>query len=317
MPLSHWNLQFRDHNSQRKYPLADFATGNDVTGSFELPDDFLVGLDLPIHAAMDMNPGGFFIRELGVFPTGFSITVSYDSVDGVVDVATASIPRTNHTRYKTYNLGGLEPYDDISGKVLIGRLDSIDAQPAGLWTFDIDGAPLEPDCIRPWLRGVTAIILRNGAEESEPITGDLVLEAGTNVQLVPILVEGENPRIRVDAIEGEGLTQDCLCVGDAAETPCIQKINGIPPTDDGNFNLIGDTCFEFVQTDNGLQLVDKCCAPCCDCTDLEAITRDLDRFNTERATFKLFVEQLLASVTQMSETVLGARLGDRGCNAGE
>ena len=37
MPLSQWNLEWLDHNSQRNYPLAEDATGFDETSSFQLP----------------------------------------------------------------------------------------------------------------------------------------------------------------------------------------------------------------------------------------------------------------------------------------
>ena len=46
MPLSQWNLEFLNHNAQRSYPLTADATKQDLTGSFVIPDDFLVGLDL-------------------------------------------------------------------------------------------------------------------------------------------------------------------------------------------------------------------------------------------------------------------------------
>lgn len=312
MPAKNWNLEFRDHNSQRNYPLADFATRKDQSQSFELPMDFIVGLDLPIHSAMGMEPGGFFIRMIGVFPTGYSMIVAYDGLDGIVDVATAAIPRAGHTEFKSYALGGIEPFDDTVGKVLIGRLESIDLQPSGVWLFNPEDTPIEPDCIRPNLRGIQSIVLVNGTEESDPISEDIEFEPGTNLQIVPYYSEGRSV-LRFNAISGEGTVQECVCEGDAAQTPCIKSINDILPTVDGRFNLLGDSCLEWQAVANGLQLTDKCCQPCCSCEELEAITRDLERFNTERATFKSFVAELQVSVTQMSMTVLGARLGDRSC----
>ena len=77
MPLSTWNLEWLNHNSQRNYPLADDASGYDSTGTFQIPDDFLVQLDIPIHSAMDMDPAKFFIRQIVAASTGYSIIVSY------------------------------------------------------------------------------------------------------------------------------------------------------------------------------------------------------------------------------------------------
>ena len=42
MPLSTWNLEWLNHNSQRNYPIADDATGYDETGTFKIPEDFIV-----------------------------------------------------------------------------------------------------------------------------------------------------------------------------------------------------------------------------------------------------------------------------------
>jgi len=70
MPLSQWNLEFLNHNAQRSYPLTADATKIDTTGSFTIPDDFLVGLDIPVSTAMNMESGQFFIRQLGLFASG-------------------------------------------------------------------------------------------------------------------------------------------------------------------------------------------------------------------------------------------------------
>lgn len=313
MPLGQWNLEFLAHNAQRHYPLTDEATGTDQTGSFTIPEDFLVELDLPIHAAIDALPGAFFIRLLGAFPTGYSITVAYETDIGYVDVATALIPRVNFSRNTTFALGGIEPFDDTMGKVVIGRLDGIDEKPSGLWEFLPDATRIEPDCIRPIIRGIQALIVVNGTQRSPPITGDVEIQAGDNMQIVPILVEGEDPIIRFNAIEGEGLVKTCVCEGEEAESPCIREINGVAPTADGKLNIIGDKCLTVTASANSLRIEDKCCQPCCGCPELEAITRDLERFNTERVTYEAMISDLEASGNAMNLTVLGARLGDRGC----
>jgi hypothetical protein len=313
MPLSQWNVEWLNHNSQRNYPLADEATALDKTGSFEIPEDFLVELDLPIHAAMDMEPGRFFIRTLGVFPTGFSLTLAYNGTDAITDVATVLIPRASHTRNTTYALGGVAPFDDTVGKVVIGKLDTIDKQPAGVWEFDLAATRLEPDVIRPIIRGVQALMVVNGSERSERLQGDIEIVPGENMQITPVVVEGEDPKLIFSAISGEGTIEECVCEGEEAELPPIKRINGVAPTPSGEMSLIGDDCIEVVQTENGLKLIDNCCAPCCGCEELEAITRDLERFNQQRVTLERFVDLLQVSVNEFALTVLGARLGDRGC----
>jgi|TARA_R110000824_G_scaffold82768_4_gene207399 hypothetical protein len=313
MPLSQWNLEWLDHNSQRNYPLAEDATGFDSTSSFQLPEDFIVEMDLPIHSAMDMNPAKFFIRQIVAAGTGYSIIVAYSGSEGVQDVASANIPKSSHTRWTAYALGGIEPFDDTVGKVTINKLSSIDDQPAGLWEFDYTGSRIEPDTVRPIIRGVQSLKVQSGTTSSQRFYGDIELVAGNNIQLTPVVVSSGVSKIIISALSDESLSEPCVCEGDAAVIPCIKTINGIPPTTAGEFNFIGDDCIEFTGDTNALRASDACCAPCCGCTELEAITLDLERFNQQRVNLEFFVNELQSSVTEMNMVVLGARLGDKGC----
>lgn len=313
MPLSNWNLEFLNHNSQRSYPLAADATKTDLTNSFVIPDDFLVGLDLPVSPAMDMITGNFFIRQLGLYASGIQLILAYDSGAGLIDVASTLIPSYQFTRNKVFTLGGIEPFDDIIGKVVVGRLDTIQLQPSGLFSFDLAATRIEPQAIRPMIRGISSLRIANAnGVLGEKLYGDIELVAGRNIQLTTINTASET-KIVISAISGEGTIADCSCTGEASNAPCIKTINGIAPAPDGNFNLVGDDCLTFSSVSNGLKLTDSCCAPCCGCSELEAITLDLERFNAQRGALEQFVNQLLAENTAFSTTVLGARLGDKRC----
>ena len=312
MPAT-WNIEFLAHNKVRRFPLAAEATAVDTTGTFTLPDSFLAGLDLPIHTAMDTEPGQFFLRSLGLHPTGFVFIFAYQGTNGVVDVATAMVPRGSFAPFKSFPLGGLSPFDDTQGTVALGSLDDIDRQPPGIWYFDLAGARIEPFCTRPSLRGVTGLVVTNGTEQSTRITGDVELIAGTNIQLTLAQVEGQDPQIIISAISGEGTLQNCICQGEENLAPCIRRVNGVSGTSAGDFYLLGDNCFQFTEITNGLKLTDKCCQPCCSCPELEAITSDLSLLKSERDTFTVFMQQLTTQVNQMELTVLGARLNDQGC----
>lgn len=313
MPLSQWNLEFLNHNAQRSYPLTADATKQDVTGSFTIPDDFLVGLDLPVSPAMDMETGRFFIRQLGLFASGVQLILAYDTGAEIYDVASALIPASGDLRNKVFALGGIDPYDDILGKVVVGRIDTIQLQPSGLFTFDLAGSRIEPQAVRPMIKGISSMRIANAAGTvSERLYGDIELVAGNNIQLSTVANNTET-KIIISALSGEGTIEQCVCEGDAAEIPCIKTINGIRPTPDGNFNFIGDDCLNFASIANGLKLTDSCCQPCCGCDELESITRDLERFAGQRAALELFVNQLAAETATFDTTVLGARLGDRRC----
>lgn len=314
MPLSQWNLEFLNHNAQRSYPLTAEATKQDVSGSFTIPDDFLVGLDLPVSTAMDMSSGRFFIRQLGLFASGVQLVIAYETDTAYMDVASALIPTTGTiVRNKVFALGGIEPFDDIVGKVVIGRIDTLQTQPNGLFNFTLDGSRIEPQTIRPMIKSITSLRVANaGGATSDRLYGDIELVAGSNIQLTTASVDG-GAKIVISALSGAGTVQSCVCAGEAAAIPCIKTINGIAPTADGNFNFVGDNCLDFQTTANGLKMTNSCSQPCCGCAELEAITRNLELFAAQRSTLEAFVNQLAATTATFDSTVLGARLGDRRC----
>ena len=47
-------------------------------------------------------------------------------------------------------------------------------------------------------------------------------------------------------------------------------------------------CLEFGLGDNAITVKDNCCAPCCGCTELEAITKDLERFLQQQVNLEVF-----------------------------
>lgn len=311
MPLGMWNLQWLNQNSQRSYPLTTWATKKDLSDTIAIPDDFIVAFYFPVHAGLDVEPEKFFLSSLGIYPTGFSIGISYD--DGTLApplAAVVSIAISTHTENRSYAVAGVDDYDDCVGSVVIGRLDSINALPPGQYQFDRDGGQIEVDCIRPMIRGVSSIVCVNGLDRSPRLYGDIELVAGDNMRITAS--DGETPSIRFDAILGEGLTETCVC-DDETTGPCIRFINGIPPLPDGNFRVIGDNCLQLTAIENGVQMTDSCSKPCCGCTELDALVRQIDRFADGVLTFQNFVSNLGAEVTQMSQVVLGSRLGDQGC----
>lgn len=309
--LGNWNVEYQNLNSQRRYPLTASSTAKDQSGLFEIPNSFILGLDLAVPTGIDVFSGKFFIKHIGAYATGYSIVVGYESDDGPVNAATALIARQTHARGQVYALGGMGDFSDAVGKVLIGPLDDIDLQPPGFFTFDFENARLEPDAIRPQIRGVTSITLVNGAQRSVPLYGDIEIQAGANVQLVPIIVMDQDPIIRINAIEGEGLIEACACEG--TPTDPIRNISGIQPTPDGRFSLIAGECIELQPIANGLRIVDTCSKPCCSCPELEAVTRDLERLKSESEAVARFVDNLLAVNQNFNTTILGATLRDRAC----
>jgi hypothetical protein len=305
------NLEWLDHNSQRNYPLENQVTGVDTTASFTLPEDLIVGLQFAIDFALNVDPAKFFIKTVANLGAGVQITLGYDADGGAVDVATALVSRSAHTKYRSYVLLGLGDYENSRGQIQIGTLDSLDGQPSGEFSFDADATRLEPDAIRPSVSGVASLQVQNGAELSAKLTGHVRLVAGRNTRLRVVQSVGNPSQIIFDAIEGAGLTEDCVCTDELSDP--IRTIQGVPADGSGNFQFVGDECLEFSAINNGLRADDVCSEPCCGCTELAAITQALEAFGSRATTLENFLVSLEARVTQMDQVVLGSRLGDRGC----
>lgn len=315
MPVGVWNLEWLNHNAQRRYPLADDAEARDETGAFRLPDNFIVGLDLPIHAGLNVGPAGFYVQSVSAYAGGYGIVVAYQPADlsDPITVATALIPRQGFVRNQVFALGGVGDYADTVGKIVIGRLDDVDEQPPGFWEFTLATARLDPDAVRPIIRGVASVTCVNGDQRSVPLYGDIELVAGNNMQIIPIVQTGQDSIIRFNAISGEGTIEECVCEGDAALSTPITRINGVAPTNGGSMTVVGNDCIQIEAIPNGIRIKDVCAQPCCGPEELARITQDLERFAGQAAAVEGFVDRLQAAADTMNLVVLGSKLNDRGC----
>jgi hypothetical protein len=309
-----YNVDFLTQNAQRRYPLAVDAAPSDSSGTFRLPDDFLVELQLPVHAGMDVDPSRFFLYQLAAYATGYVLTVGYQPADGSspVPVAMAMVPAGGFTRNAVFALGGLAPFDDTGGTVTIGSLESIALQPAGFWTFALEAARLDPDALRPILRGVSRLSVVSGTQESVPLYGDITLYEGSNCRLD--VVGGDNPQITIHFIDGAGTTDPCACADNLTAAP-ISSILGIAPDSSGNFTLLGTDCLALVPIANGLRLVDTCAQPCCGCAELAELTADFERLAQQRDQVQAFLTSLQNSVDTTTLSILGSKLNDSSCTA--
>ena len=314
MPIGIRNLEWTNHNAQRAYPIVVEATRSDLSEQFELPVDFIVALYLPIHWANDIDPGKFFISKVAAYETGFSIVVGYASDSGTIDVASTQIVRSAHTQNQVYSLYGLGDFYDSKGHIQIGSLEAIDLQPTGLFEFDLSGSRLEPDAVRPHIQGLVSIQADNGGELTEELTNIVRLQAGKNCRITAQIESGKSPRLIFSAIEGENLTESCVCDDETA--PPIRTINGLPGDSNNNFQLLGNDCMEIVGGNHSLAFNDICSEPCCGCKELEAITQAMEALGDKAATMERYLSQLGARSSQMELTVLGSKTGDRGCTGG-
>jgi hypothetical protein len=311
MPISTFNLEWLNHNSQRSYPLAAHATKRDTTDSISIPDSFIVELDFPIHAATNVRTGYFFLYTLTVASTGYNITIGYDNGTATPDlVAAVNIAKATHVENAVYQLQGLGNYEDSVGSIVIGKLDEINAEASGRYVFTRAGAVLDAGVIRPSLRAVTSLVIQNGGDESSPITGIAKLTAGNNMRLTTS-VTGSTTTIRIDGVDGENFNEDCVCSEDANLTP-ITTINGIPGND-GDFTFVPKTCISITPLDHGLNVSNTCSAPCCGCRELDPIKTDLRIIRDMVTILQGAVTRQEAELRVLTTTVMASRLCDFNC----
>lgn len=309
MPIGNWNLQWLNHNSQRSYPLTEWATKKDTTDTIKIPDSFILALYFPTSAGTAVDTKNFFISKLTISTTGFVIVLAYTDGTTATDIAAATIAKSAHTPNQSYAVGGIGEFDDCIGQIVIGSLDEISGIPPGLYSFAYADASIETDAIRPMLRAVTRMRVYNNAEYSEYIYGDVTLVAGANIKIDVAAVDGAT-EITINAISDLNLNQECLC-STLQTGECIRCINGVC-TEDGNFTFANDACVTIETIPGGLTFSDTCAAPCCGCSELDAITNQINRFGDGVASLQNFVTRLNAEVAQMSFVVLANKIGG-GC----
>lgn len=311
MPIGNWNLQWLNHNSQRSYPLTEWATKKDTSETIKIPDSFILALYFPVSAGTAVDTKNFFIRKLTISTTGFVIVLAYTDGTTTVDVAAATVAKSAHTTNQSYAVGGIGDFDDCIGQIVIGALDEISALPPGLYSFDYQDAAIETDAIRPMLRAVTRMRVYNNGEYSDYIYGDVTLVAGANIKIDVATAAAASTEITISAISDLNLNQECLCATQQVGE-CIRCINGVC-TDDGNFTFANDACVTIEGIPGGLTFSDTCASPCCGCSELDAITNQINRFGDGVASLQNFVTRLNAEVAQMSFVVLANKIGT-GCS---
>lgn len=301
MPESIWNIEWPNVNTQRVYPFAEGQSRAD--GSFVIPNDFIVDMVLPVNAgilpALDVSL--FHVAQLGVFSAGITISIAYN---GTV-FSTVNVPSDGFTEYSTFSIIGVSPFFDTRGFITIGQLDSITQAP-GAWNFTEDTARILPTVIRPNLRSLVSMSVQNGTDVSSALTGDILLQAGQNIQL-RLDTSGPEPAIIIDALDTGGFAENCDCDDLDEDAPPIRKINGVFPNSSGEIILKGTSCVAITEGTNELTIDDSCSEPCCDCRELQVVTDTLDTILNQIVSLEDFGQNLDAKVTNLSNNVLSSK----------
>lgn len=307
LALNIWNLEWLNHNSQRSYPIADWAS-KECTESraIKLPDDFILALSIGINAAHSIDIDGFYIKSVLVMDTGCSVTIGYSGHDVAITHIQANLDQM------TYTLTGLGDFDDIVGYIAINPQSSIMKGLSGYYNFTREATCLEPDCIRPMIRSISSLSVYTDAfSKGEKLYGDIILKAGANMDIRVSKNEDKSAVIVFSAIDGSDLTDKCECAVNDEMVP-IKSINGVEADENGNIEIIGTDCLSVKTEGNQIILEDTCSEPCCGCAELDALYDNLKDCIDGATTLKNAVENLVAKQEQV-EMVYQSE-GKQSCN---
>jgi hypothetical protein len=289
-----WNVEWLNENSLRAYPIKEdvrrMPVDEDgvVLTDTVLPNSILVDMVLTTASPTAKR---VYLAQLAY--VGDLLTFVFKD-DGDIQVGTVTVTPSTHTKYDSYSFAGVDEYDDARGAIVVGDLTNLaDELAEGLYTFTLALAELEPRVVRPALRGVRSLQIVSSGVLSDFIYGHVTLVAGNNVLLT--YVEDENA-IRIDAISGEGLNEECECEDQLGQNNIIRTINGIPIED---VIIQGDgQCVEVNTSGDTITIIDKCSEPCCDCPELEFLTESLKILESTVTRLENYSQELETRINQ-------------------
>lgn len=308
------NLELLHHNANRRFPLVVDATAVSINSVFTIPNSLLVDMSIDLPWDRDVDPTDFYISAVYNLPEKIQVDISYSQTNSVI--GSFSIRRDGFQEYTPVRLVPTSSWSDAVGNATFGQLPSDNNTPVGSFLFDITATRIELQCIRPSASsGLAGIQVVNGSLTSPIATGVVRLRTLRNMRA---RVEQVSPGIYdlwLDAISGIGLEQQCDC--ETPLSPPIRSIQGIPPDNLGNFELLGSKCLDFAYTTGGLSISNPCSEPCCTCEEAEALTDALEPFGSQMESIQGQLNRLEEAVNQMQLLLDLSDLSDRCESSGD
>lgn len=242
MPSNVYNSNWFSGNLVRKYPLDSMASCVDDAGNYLL-DDIITDINISFPRSL----GEYcYVSSVNITAKLVSILISCNGIP----IAACCVQRPTYIdRY--YTLDSL--HDGVAGVIAIG-LDSLAV--TGKWKFS-DGASsrILPTCCTVY--DPPAVLSISRTDDSTPMTGDILLTAGNDIELttknITILKEpGSVATKEVKAIFiGLRLNSQVLkeyitacekaTEADTCDRTYISVFGGASPECDGNINIVSRT----------------------------------------------------------------------------
>jgi len=286
------NQEWLNQNSLRAYPFKEDMRKVPVDSDGNLVEDVVLPNYLIVDFILTMagTIPQVYLSQLAMIGNLLTFVLS-DGSDNQITVL--SVDLSSHNPYDAYAVIGTGDYDDVRGQIVLGNLSNLSNDLAeGLYSFTLDAAEFEPSTVRPALRAVRSLRTVNEGSESDFIYGHVKLLNGTNIQLTYLPAYNT---IRIDAIDGTGLNEECECEEEIGQTNIVRTINGIPLED---AIVTGDgQCVEVRAEGNRLVISDLCSTPCCDCPELEFLTESLKILEATISNLEGYAHQLHERIT--------------------
>ena len=139
----------------------------------------------------------------------------------------------------------------------------------------------------------------------------LKLKEGDNIKLtyLPTQAGSGDPygSIRIDAIDGQNLISPSECENvSEVLLPCIKKINGVGPNNDGTIFLVGSDCIDVTDATgaNAIELSDTCSESCCGCIELQALTDALEKLKEQEQTIRDLINNTQGQQSELLANII-------------
>jgi hypothetical protein len=277
-------LDFLNQNSLRNYPIKDGQSRVSADSLFVIPNTFIVDLSL---SANGVNTSKLYISKIANLLSSINIEISVIG-GAVLGIFYISLP--NSTTNFDVTLTSSASYPDAAGLITIGTVEDMSGQPSGEFTFNSDSTELLARCYSIGNNGVTRINFLDGQGNDYTLTGDVVVQANSNIQF-----KSDGSTVYLNAGENLGLNKQCP----STEVP-IKTINGVYPDSAGNFSIITDSnsCLSLTPIQYGALLADNCGKPCLGCGDIDTLTGRVNTLENDIYSIRDFINNLQSAISQ-------------------
>jgi len=301
--------EFLNENMHRNYPILDSGDAQDTTGTYNLPTELIADINLIVPDG-SIALGTFFISSVVIRRYTIDVEISYKpdagsaiilgwfhnmdtAAESFLDYPFTSIPQSDPTYAE---------FEDTVGTMVAGVGLAATLFP-GTWDFGVTNCPLVPTAVSEQLTKFRSLQVGD-----EVFTGNIILKEGDNVSISTSYDSGtDTTTITVSAQEvtttGVAINSDADLIDaltDLYGLPLL-SINQIPPSDDGNFNLLGADCISLADQTNGVHFTNPCGKPCCDQESyLTPVYDSLNQINSRHVR----LEDFLRGIVTNSDTLL-------------